>query len=154
MKQTLIEAYADLERFYDASKKAYVFGDDYATIVFDDKKEMSWIGANIIAPNAEIVMLHENVTLARGAGIDARSLSAIKIRAEGDIKLSLCLSGKCIVSRKNIAAHRILARSIRAKSIFAGKIYTEELYAKNIRCVWLESDLIDCPNVVTNMKKD
>lgn len=148
MKQTFIETVADLEAFYDASKKAYVFGDDYATVVFDDKKELELIGASIIAPNAEVVMLHKNVELVCGAGIDARSLSAIKLRADGDIKLALSLSAKCMVSRKKVIAHNIIAHSIRANIILAYNIYTNELYAQKVEAFRLEAELLDCFNVL------
>ncbi len=149
MKQTLLKNHADLKAFYNASKKAYVFGDNITSIIFDDNKDLSWFGASIIAPNAEITMLHSRVTFVMGAGIEARSLSVTDIKVEGDIKLSLCLKGRNVVCKRKIWANHIIVQDgLHAKAIFACNLHATEVYAEKIETSKLKAEFLDCFNVL------
>lgn len=144
-----ISSRKDLKKFYNATLRAYVFGDDIKEIVFKDTRELNTICSSILAPNAAVYFHGENIHLARGAGISAKLIFAINLIVDGDITVSIrinCCDLKCNkdICTNHLGVYTVSAERITAHSVSATKVSVDTIEAHSC-----ESDVLEyrCKNI-------
>ena len=138
-----INSRKDLQKFYEAAIGAYFFGEDIKEIVFKDTRELHTICTSITALSADVYFQGENIHLARGAGIDAKSISATNLIVDGDIVASTkinCAHIKCSkdIATRHLGVYTVSAERINAYSIFATKVSVETIEAHSCEAEVLE----------------
>ena len=142
MKKVVIKDIKDLEEFYNERRRAYIFEDDIEEVIFEDNRELNIIPSKVFAPNAQIFMRHEDVSLMRDAGIKAKALSSTNLYVDGDIEVTT-LNAARIECSGRIETDHIGAYCIRAKEIISNTVFATEICVETISANTVKADLLE-----------
>ena len=152
MLKVVIKNRKDLHEFYDERRRAYVFEDYVNEIIFEDNRELHTIVSEIYAPNAQIYMQHEDVSLRKGAGIKAKAISSTNLYVEGDIEVT-ALNGAHIECSGRIETDHIGVYTVRAKEIISNTVFATEVHVEQIEANTVKADLLEYTSkYVRNLK--